>query len=79
LKSYLQSSSQDFIALTFSELERILGFALPDSAHFYAAWWANNGHTHTHAQAWLDAGYRVGLAARKWQTVTFIRNGSLPG
>jgi hypothetical protein len=60
--------------LSFGQLERILGFKLPASAYEYEAWWSNNGTGHSHARAWLEAGWRteaVDLAARH---VTFRRS-----
>ena len=44
LGSFLTSSGQLEVKLSFSEIEKILGFKLPPSAHNYPAWWANNGH-----------------------------------
>ena len=59
--------------MSFSEIERILGFKLPKSAYEHEAWWSNNATGHSHARAWLEFGWRteaVDLAARK---VTFQR------
>lgn len=74
LEEYLQSSSKDCISKTFSELEQILGFALPKSAYLYEAWWANGGHSY--ASAWLNAGYRVERLNIIDKTVCFCKNGS---
>jgi len=43
---------------SFAEIERILGFRLPPSAHEHRAWWANQfkGH-HSQAKGWIDAGW----------------------
>ena len=60
--------------LSFRQLERILGFKLPTSAYEHEAWWSNNATGHSHARAWLEAGWRteaVDLAARQ---VTFRRS-----
>lgn len=62
--------------MTFSEFERILGFALPKSAYFHRAWWANGSHPQAHI--WLDAGYKVELANLKEQTVCFCKSVSVP-
>lgn len=61
--------------MTFSELEKTLGFVLPKSAYAYKAWWANGGHSQ--AQAWLNAGYKVKRADWQTQTVCFYRSGSI--
>lgn len=57
LYEYLRDFGQEKVNMYFSELETILGFTLPKSAYIYSAWWANGGHSH--ANAWLHAGYRV--------------------
>jgi hypothetical protein len=60
--------------LSFRQLERILGFKLPTSAYQHEAWWSNNATGHSHARAWLEAGWRteaLDLAARQ---VTFRRS-----
>jgi hypothetical protein len=59
----------------FREIEALLGFKLPRSALKYPAWWSNDETGHSHAKAWLDAGWRteeVDLAGRK---LTFSRVG----
>lgn len=43
---------------SFSEIERILGFKLPPSAHEHRAWWANQfGGHHSQAKGWIEAGW----------------------
>jgi hypothetical protein len=57
----------------FLEIETLLGFKLPQSAFKYPAWWSNDETGHSHAKAWIDAGWRteeVDLARRK---LTFTR------
>ena len=64
--------------LSFSEIERILGFKLPKSAYEHEAWWSNNDTGHSHARAWLKFGWHteaVDLAGRK---VTFRRSSQGP-
>lgn len=45
---------------TFADIERLLGFALPNSARVHRPWWANqtNGG-HSHALAWQATGWRT--------------------
>lgn len=57
LEHYLKECCVPEIRLSFSEIERIVGFSLPRSAYTYPMWWANGGHTQ--AYAWLNAGYIV--------------------
>jgi hypothetical protein len=58
----------------FDEIEQLLGRTLPKSARLYRPWWANDARgSHTHALAWLLAGWetsRVNLAA---ETLEFVR------
>lgn len=56
LTSYLQHCGKDELALTFEEIEHILGFELPSSAKEYRANWANTT-TVRFPLSWLDAGY----------------------
>ncbi len=74
LKRHLEGMFQHGEArLGFAEIERILGFGLPRSAHDHQAWWSNTRAGHSHAAAWLDAGWRTAaldLAARQ---VSFVR------
>lgn len=44
---------------TFEDLEKILGFPLPNSARAYPAWWANSADQMPQKSAWLDAGWRT--------------------
>lgn len=74
---YLQSATNDVVKLTFGEIEEILVFPLPQSAREHQVWWANSGHSHTHAiDGWLSIGWkaRVDLSA---QVVVFTKNDSI--
>ncbi len=42
LHKYLDERFANTVVLTFSEIEDLLGFTLPDSARVHQAWWANN-------------------------------------
>lgn len=73
LPQFLASVGGAVHRMSFTEIERILGFKLPKSAYEHVAWWSNNPTGHSHARAWLKVGWRteaVDLAARK---VTFQR------
>lgn len=47
--------------LSFSEIERIIGFSLPASARRHRQWWANQraGRPHGQALAWDAAGWET--------------------
>ena len=73
LPQFLASAPGSVKRLSFTEIEGILGFKLPKSAYEHEAWWSNNGTGHSHARAWLNAGWRtqeIDLSGRK---VTFHR------
>ena len=61
--------------ITFSEMERILGFKLPKSACVYRQWWANSTspQQHPHAQSWLAAGWTVDTVNQQDKWVRFRR------
>lgn len=60
LLDYLQSRDVTRIVLSFTEVERILGRILPESARKHRAWWSNERTgSHSHARAWMDAGWHV--------------------
>ena len=58
---------------SFREIEDVLGFALPDSARLYPAWWSN-GSRHSHALAWVAAGFRARPQIPK-EIIVFERDG----
>ena len=73
LYDHLANNPETVIALSFSEVERILGFALPASARRYQAWWANEREgTHSHARSWLDASYKTQGVDLNAQAVRFV-------
>ncbi len=58
LKDFLSDQDKDLIPMTFSEIEKVLEFALPASKQ-YPAWWSNNPSNNPMTQEWLDAGYET--------------------
>jgi hypothetical protein len=69
LAAHLEEVGSNAWTASFSELEKVLGFPLPPSAHRYREWWANQrGGGHSQAKGWQDAGWKVwevDLAARR--------------
>jgi hypothetical protein len=74
LNEYLKSAARIEINMSFSDIEKILGFELPSSAYTYNAWWANGGHSQ--ASSWIDAGYKVSRIDVPRKTVTFCKSGA---
>lgn len=70
----LQNTAASDVALSFAEIESILGTSLPESAHRYQAWWSNDeSGTHSHARAWLAAGFLTGGVNLQARQVVFRR------
>ena len=75
LRTFLENAVPGLleIALSFQQIESILGFALPPSARQYRQWWENPGtpDEHPHAQAWLAAGWKVDAVDQHGEWVRF--------
>ena len=72
LAAYLAAQPTDTVRLTFEEIEAMLGERLPPSA-WSTRWWADAPAGHSHAQAWMSAGWRVVAVERRPRAVTFER------
>ncbi len=59
LYQYFSEKDVEFITLTFSEIESILGRDLPYSAKADRGWWGNRANGPSHAKAWMQAKYEV--------------------
>jgi hypothetical protein len=71
LTQYLNRAEEKVIRLTFDEIERILGRALPSSARSHRAWWSNSGHAQ--ARAWTTAGFVVRQPELQNGIVQFVK------
>jgi hypothetical protein len=76
LGEYLRNLGVSRVQLSFEEVVRLVG-ELPPSARQYRAWWANEPRTHSHARAWLEAGWRVD-AVNLGRWVSFARVSAPP-
>lgn len=60
LTRFLDEIDGDDWEASFAGIEQILGFALPESAYQYQAWWANqSGGGHSQTRGWRDAGFET--------------------
>jgi hypothetical protein len=73
LGRFLNSLRNERWQATFSEIEEILQFKLPRSAEQYPAWWSNDETGHSHARAWLDAGWKTQQVDVNRRRVTLVR------
>ena len=74
LADYLAAQSADEVALSFAEVEALVGAALPTSAYL-RYWWRGYGATYRAGQAWRAAGWEATTLTRRadeWR-VTFRR------
>lgn len=81
LKRHLEGMFQHGeVRLGFAEIERILDFSLPRSAYRHQAWWSNTRAGHSHAAAWLDAGWKTAALDLAGRQVSFVKatNGPFP-
>ena len=65
---------------SFREIESIIGFALPESARRHRPWWANQGKGagHSHALAWVTAGWETAEVDMVEETLVFRRERRQP-
>jgi hypothetical protein len=76
LESYFRgvSPEQSDMTLSFKQIESILHDKLPRSAHEYRPWWGNEADgMHTHAHAWMHAGWKVDAVDQRSCIVRFRR------
>ena len=70
LRKYLERTEQQFLKLSFTEIEGILSEKLCASAHQYQVYWKPS-RTHTCALAIQEAGYLVEKADLKNKVIYF--------
>ena len=74
LTAYLEKCGKDEIKMSFSEIERIIGFRLSDSAYTYPAQWSNS-ESQSFAFGWLNSCYFSRQVKITQQTVVFFIDG----
>ena len=65
---------------TFSEIESIIGFALPASARLHRPWWSNQTGSNGHSQAlaWGAAGWETAEVEMDAETLLLRRKPAVP-
>lgn len=58
LTAFLAQAAKTEVPMTFAEIERVTGHALPPSKQ-YPAWWSNNPSNNVMTKAWLAAGFQT--------------------
>lgn len=68
LTQFLSAQRAQEVPMSFTEIERVLGFRLPAKASGIRAWWSNNPSNNVMTKAWLAAGFiteRVEMGSRR--------------
>ena len=78
LGQYLESRSDRHIAMSFAEIERIVGSRLPRSK-MHRAWWSNNPSNNVMTRQWLSAGYQTEQVDIAGERLVFTRAGPRSG
>ncbi len=71
LHEYLRDRGQEEVTLTFAQIEKLLGTALPEGALIEAGWWGNRKTGSPQAAAWQSANYKVKSVSFEQKRVTF--------
>lgn len=75
LYQFLNEQAEDAVYMTFSEIESMIGAALPQSARNNKAWWSNRRSGGLQSAAWMDAKFKVAKIDVKGEKVSFQRLG----
>ena len=75
LYSHLCGLQSEEWGTSFGEIESIMGFALPPTARLHRPWWANQVNGHSHALAWVAAGWKTEKVNMDAETLVFRRVG----
>ncbi len=73
LGEYLRGQPGNTIALSFAQIERIIGSALPPNSQNSPAWWSNAPGNNVMTKVWLDAGFKSEKVDIKGRTLVFRR------
>ncbi|WP_425426665.1 DUF7662 domain-containing protein [Acuticoccus yangtzensis] len=78
IQHYLEKRPQDRVPMTFDEIEEVLGFRLPASAHRHRAWWSNNSSNSVMTDCWMKAGFKTSDVDMEKRKLVFRRSKPLP-
>ncbi len=77
LHVHLESAGLERIAMSFDEVERVIGSNLPASARKHRAWWGNDPSQNAVACAWLEAGYKTESVSMEREILTFRKDATV--
>ena len=73
LARYLSGVPTPMWRARFSDIEKVLGFPLPESARQHRAWWSNNGSNNVMSKVWKTAGWETEQVDMSNQVLVFRR------
>jgi hypothetical protein len=73
IRKFLESRHAATVPMTFAEIEKVLGFKLPNSQN-YPAWWSNNPTNNVMTSEWLAAGYKTEQVDIEGRKLVFRRD-----
>ena len=76
LRHFLEGQRSERVPMTFAEIEKVLGFKLPNSQR-YPAWWSNNATNNVMTNEWLAAGFKTEQVDVSGRKLVFRRTTSL--
>ena len=79
LGAYLKTRQTAEVPMSFSEIEAVIGAALPPKAVNHPAWWSNNTSNNTMTKVWLEAGFRTERVDVCGRRLVFRRAAPPPG
>ena len=78
LEVHLRESGQESLAMTFAEIERVIGANLPPSAFKHRPWWSNNPSNSVITHSWLKAGYKTENVDMAGKKLDFVKTTQYP-
>jgi hypothetical protein len=72
LGQFLREHVSEEIPMTFAEIERVIGCALPRTSR-YPAWWSNHPSNNTMTKIWLEAGFKTEQVNTEGRKLVFRR------
>lgn len=73
LRKFLAALDGNLWHSSFADIEKVLGFPLPDSARKHSSWWSNSEQGSSGSAAWRMAGWRTETVSLRDGEVTFFR------
>lgn len=76
LEEFLKKRNEEKVVMTFTQIEQMVGFTLPQKAYWYRKWWGNNSFAPPcRPKPWQNVGFVVADADLINGRIVFIREG----